>query len=109
MMKRPMEPFIDRLDTLMRERGFSQSELARKSRLHQTAISRYLDPGPGNRKPTPDSIAKIAEAMGVDPAWEFIEYRRYLLHQTLDEWIDKDEDTVEFLLARLRPGQDRPA
>lgn len=108
-MKRPMDPFITRLDVLMRERGLSQSELARKANMHQTAISRYLDPGPGNRKPTPASMAKIAVALAVDPAWEFIEYRRWLLHRSLDEWIDRDEDAVEFLLARLRPGQGHPA
>lgn len=107
-MKRPMEPFIQRLDTLMREHGITQSELARRSRLHQTAISRYLDNGPGHRQPTPESMVKIAEALSVDPAWEFIEYRRWVLHRKLDEWIDEDEDAVEFLLARLRPGQGRP-
>ena len=100
-----MEPFAARLDHLMAQRSMSQSELARRSGLTQSAISLYLD---DKRQPGAPSIEKMATALGVDPAWEFIEYRRWKLHQALDQWIDQDEDTVEFLLARLRPGQGRP-
>lgn len=99
---------MERLRLLMERLGVDQSELARRTGFDQTTISRWLDPGPGHRNPRPQSIGRVAKGLNVDPAWEFIEYRRWLLHQQLDEWIDQDEDTVQFLLSRLRPGQGRP-
>ena len=56
----------DRLNEAMRLRGMNLTELAEKSGLNQSAVSRYLS---GYRSPRSNAIEKMAIALKVSPTW----------------------------------------
>ena len=55
----------ERLRVLILERGWNQSELARKSGMRPSNVSNYLR---GSNVPNPRQLAKLAEALGTTPA-----------------------------------------
>lgn len=57
------QEFARRLGNLMAERKLWQSELARLTGLPRDSISTYIN---GKSLPRPDSLTKLAEALGVD-------------------------------------------
>lgn len=99
-----MEPFSKALAALLRERGLEQMEVAAAADISESAISLYINE---QRRPRPETIVKVARALDLNPTY-FIEYRRWSLHQALDEWIDTDEAAVEYLLSHLQLAQDQP-
>lgn len=56
----------DRLIKAMRLRGLTGAELAKKSGLNKSSVSRYLN---GENIPRSPTIGKMAEALGVSPVW----------------------------------------
>lgn len=56
----------DRLNEALRLRGLSAAELASKSGLQRSSVSRYLS---GENVPRSLAIGKMAEALDVSPAW----------------------------------------
>lgn len=56
----------DRLNEAMRLRGLTGSELAEKSGLNKSSVSRYLN---GENVPRSLAIGKMAKALDVSPAW----------------------------------------
>lgn len=51
-----------RLREIRIEKGLSQSELARRSRVHRVSICRYEA---GVKKPSVDTVVRLADALGV--------------------------------------------
>lgn len=62
-MKTIQTAFANRLKALLAERGMTQADLARKSGLTISAISRYAN---GNRLPRADKLVLLAGALGID-------------------------------------------
>ena len=56
----------DRLNEALKLRGLSAAELAAKSGLQKSSVSRYLS---GQNVPRSLAIGKMAEALDVSPAW----------------------------------------
>ena len=56
----------DRLNEAMRLRGMNLSELAERSGLNKSSVSRYLS---GNMIPRSNAIEKMAIALTVSPTW----------------------------------------
>ena len=65
----PLERFAENLKALRTERGWSQQDLSRESKLHTTAISKMER---GKRAPRFPTIVILAEALGV-PAGRLFE------------------------------------
>ena len=55
----------ERLRVLILEKGWNQSELARRSGMRPSNVSNYLR---GSNVPNPKQLAKLAEALGTTPA-----------------------------------------
>lgn len=58
----PLERFAANLKALRKERGWSQEDLSRESRLHTTAISKIEG---ANRAPRFPTVVVLAEALKV--------------------------------------------
>ena len=56
----------DRLNEALRLRGMNMTELAERSGLNKSSVSRYLS---GTCIPRSIAIGKMANALGVSPAW----------------------------------------
>ena len=56
----------DRLNEAMRLRGMTATELAQKTGLNKSSVSRYLT---GENIPRSLAIGKMATALSVNPAW----------------------------------------
>lgn len=56
----------DRLNEAMQLRGMNATELAQKTGLNKSSVSRYLS---GENIPRSLAIGKMANALGVNPAW----------------------------------------
>lgn len=56
----------ERLNEALKVRGMTAAELAAKSGLNRSSVSRYLS---GENIPRSPAIGKMAEALGVSPAW----------------------------------------
>ena len=56
----------ERLNEALRLRGLSAAELASKSGLQRSSVSRYLS---GENVPRSLAIGKMAQALNVSPAW----------------------------------------
>lgn len=54
----------ERLDLALKVRGMTAAELAAKSGLNRSSVSRYLS---GENIPRSPAIGKMAEALGVEP------------------------------------------
>lgn len=69
------QPFRDAVGELMLERGWSQRELAAAVGVDPAHISRLLKRN-SRLNATPQLIARVARAFGVDPGY-FAEYREW--------------------------------
>ena len=56
----------DRLNTAMKLRGMTATELSQKTGLNKSSVSRYLS---GSVIPRSIAIGKMAQALHVSPAW----------------------------------------
>ena len=56
----------DRINTALKLRGMSAAELAKKSGIAKSSVSRYLT---GENIPRSIAIGKIATALNVSPTW----------------------------------------
>ncbi len=61
-----MSEFSKRLDQILKDRNMSQSELASKTGIYQSAISAYLR---DEYSPKQDKISAIARALNVSPSY----------------------------------------
>lgn len=87
------QQFGKRLYKLMIAKGWHQSELARQSDLPRDSVSVYVR---GKSLPTPQSLQKLAEALGVSA--------EELLPNQIEGAIDEDAPAFE-----LRASPNRPA
>lgn len=86
------QEFGKRLYTLMLDRGWHQSELARRSGLPRDSISVYVR---GKSLPTPQSLAALAKTFGI-PAEE-------LLPNHIESAIDEDAPAFEMKVSPNAP------
>ncbi|MBQ6148655.1 MAG: helix-turn-helix domain-containing protein [Oscillospiraceae bacterium] len=56
----------DRLNEAMQKRGITAAELAQRTGLNKSSVSRYLT---GENIPRSLAIGKLAQALRVNPAW----------------------------------------
>lgn len=89
------QEFGRRLYHLMIQRGWNQSELARRAGLPRDSISTYIR---GRTLPTPKSLSMLAEALGMTPA--------DVLPNALESAVDEDHPSLE---VRVSPGQPKAA
>ena len=87
------QEFGRRLHAILLEKGWNQSELARKANLGRDAISTYVR---GRSFPEPGSLHKIASALGMDPGT--------LLPNALESAIDQDAPALEIRESTSHPG-----
>lgn len=85
--------FAKRLYKLMASKGWTQSELARKSGLERAAISTYMR---AKSLPTPSKLAALAAAFGVEP--------EILLPNHLEAAINEDAPSFEMKVSVSAPG-----
>lgn len=86
------DEFARRLTTLMREKDWRQSDLARRAGLARNAISVYLR---GDSLPNPESLKKLAGALGVKP--------EELLANYTETAIERDNPEIEFRVSPADP------
>ena len=86
--------FGNRLEKLLLEKGWRQSELARRADLKRDSISNYIR---GRTFPTPLNMKKLCSALGVTEA-EF---------QSSTESVIDNSDQVSFLLAQCPENPNR--
>lgn len=84
------QEFGRRLYALMLEKGWRQSELARRAGIQRDSVSVYVR---GRSFPTPLNLSKMAKALGVNP--------EDLLPNTLETAIRDDEPDFEM---KVSPG-----
>jgi transcriptional regulator with XRE-family HTH domain len=87
------QEFGRRLHALILEKGWNQSELARRAELGRDAISTYVR---GRSFPEPSSLKRIADALGKDPT--------DLLPNTFESAMDRDLPAIEIREASGHPG-----
>lgn len=59
-----MDTFVEWLQAELRVRDWTQADLARRSRVSQTHLSRIVN---GSRKPGPEALVSIARALRIQP------------------------------------------
>ena len=64
--EKEMNTFGERLSWLLNERGITQRELALRTGLTESAVSRYVN---NQREPRADGIVKICKALEVSADW----------------------------------------
>ena len=84
------EEFAKRVYRFMTNKGWTQSELARKSDLPRDSISSYVR---GASMPTPKSLAKLAAGLGVDET--------ELVPNHVESAIERDSPMIE---VRISPN-----
>ena len=62
-MDKMKQMFGDKLKTALKQRGVSQEQLARRTKISKGAIARYID---NSRQPVVENLILIAKAIGVD-------------------------------------------
>jgi transcriptional regulator with XRE-family HTH domain len=87
------QEFGRRLQAVLLDKGWNQSELARRAHLGRDAISTYVR---GRSFPEPASLRRIADAFGMDPA--------ELLPNSLEAAIERDTPSLEIKEAVGHPG-----
>jgi transcriptional regulator with XRE-family HTH domain len=87
------QEFARRVYSLMLEKGWTQSELARRSDLNRDAISNYTR---GVTLPSPLSLQKLADGLGVKP--------EELLPNHTESAIENDWPSFEFRESPAKPG-----
>lgn len=108
----------DRLNEALEYRNINASQLADKSGLNKSTISRYLN---GERLPRTDAIEKMATALHVSPSWligynvpmiEEVDYlaeveeKKILIERLSPENKQKLAEFIEFLLSRQKEVED---
>lgn len=58
--------FTDRINEIMREKGFSQADLVRATGIERSRISYYCS---GRNNPKPEPLEILAKALDVDTTW----------------------------------------
>ena len=86
------QEFAQRLHRLMMQKGWRQSDLARRADLPRDSISVYIR---GKSVPTPQSIDKLALALGVTPEELFPNY--------VESAIDNDVPEMEMKVSPNAP------
>ncbi len=86
------DEFARRLLMLMRDKGWRQAEFARRAGLTRNAISVYLR---GDSLPSPDSLQKLAQALGVKAD--------ELLPNYKETAIERDNPELEFRVSPAEP------
>lgn len=86
------QSFADTLRVLMAEKGWNQSELARRAGTGRDNISRYLN---GKQVPTPIHLKRLADAFGVSPS--------ALYPGAVNDVAESGEFSVELKLLRSDP------
>lgn len=87
------QEFGRRLHALLLEKGWNQSELARRAELGRDAISTYVR---GRSFPEPTSLKRIADALGTTPT--------DLLPNAFESAMDRDLPAIEIREASGHPG-----
>lgn len=87
------QEFARRLYKLMISKGWRQSELARRSGLPRDSISTYMR---AKTFPTPQSVKKLADALGVEPT--------DILPNYIEGSIDEDTPMLEMKVSPNVPG-----
>ena len=108
----------DRLNEALQYRNYNASQLAEKSGLNKSTISRYLN---GERIPRSDAIEKMASALNVNPAWligynvpmiEAVDYlaevseNKALIEKLTPANPKRLVEYIEFLLSKQKEGED---
>lgn len=88
------QEFGRRLYTAMVEKGWNQSELARRAELTRDSVSTYVR---GASLPTPQSLKKLAEALGTTP--------EALLPNYVEGAIDAANPSFEMKVSPSRPTE----
>lgn len=65
--------FTKKLVALMRDKNLNQTDLAKKAGLTRDAVSTYCR---ARSMPEPSNLAKLAKALGVEPAYFQLDYYR---------------------------------
>ena len=87
------QEFGRRLHAILLERGWNQSEMARKTGVGRDAISTYVR---GRSLPEPGTLKKMADALSMDPA--------ELLPNAVESAVDRDLPALEIREAIGHPG-----
>jgi transcriptional regulator with XRE-family HTH domain len=87
------QEFGKRLYTLMMQRGWNQSELARQADLPRDSVSTYIR---GRSFPTPKSLQALAEALGTTPG--------DILPTALGKAIGEDVPEIDMRVSPSAPG-----
>ena len=87
------QQFGQRVYRLMRSKGWSQSELARRADLPRDSISVYVR---GRSLPTPTSLSSLARALEVEP--------EELLPNHVESAIDNDSPALELKVSPNAPN-----
>lgn len=87
------QEFGRRLHAILLQKGWNQSELARRANLGRDAISTYVR---GRSFPEPGSLHQIAAALGMDPG--------ALLPNALESAMDQDNPALEIRESIGHPG-----
>ncbi len=108
-----MGDFVDRLQSLMTQRGVTQKELAERTGITEASVSKYL-----NRERTPriDVILNIAKAFGVsvdelmgngksETAYDF-NYARLVLEKTVGKLTDSEKLRLIGIICGTAKGSD---
>lgn len=92
--------FINRLKTIMNERGITQTELAKRTGIRQSSISDWLN---DRYEPKQDKVYIIAKALNVSPAW-LLGYDEDIPTNELNTNYYLDAETAEYAeILRTRP------
>ena len=86
----------DRLNEALKYRSLTASQLAEKSGVNKSSVSRYLS---GERIPRSDAIYKMATALNVDPSWIL----GYNVPMTPDFVIQLDDQKLIVEVEKLSP------
>lgn len=63
------ENFRSRMETLLRERGMTQRELAGRLGVSEVTVSRWMTSGTNGRNPSVQTLQKIAGILGTTPGY----------------------------------------
>ncbi|MDV2964576.1 helix-turn-helix transcriptional regulator [Nitratireductor aquimarinus] len=88
------QEFGRRLYKFIMAKGWNQSELARQSGLPRDSISTYVR---GQSLPTPKSLQKLAQALGVEPV--------DILPNSIESAIDEDNPSLEMRVSTASPSK----
>lgn len=80
--------FAKKLINLMRDKNLNQTDLAKKAGLTRDAVSTYVR---ARSMPEPINLAKLAKALGVEPAYFQLDYQRLAERMGAAEAFDADK------------------